>query len=248
MLAISKEKRTYLLQWMLQLQKACKMSEDTYHSTVLIFDKLIEMASLTNCMPFFLQKPEQTAITVLFLCSKLLDLYYPYYDKYFELCQKSYSYKNQVMQPFDLVLMECHILQRLKCALVQPHALRFYHRFARAAGYQEPADEYFLGQYLIAISVMYPNIQFSHPQSKIAASAVYLVNRIMERQKYWTMYLTEITGYQERELLDCSKHIIFKYMGLLNNKEKYKVRLEPVKRKYSKSEYCKVAYIRPAKK
>ena len=79
--------------------------------------------------------------------------------------------------------------------------------------------------------------------SLLAASALYLSKKIINRRPYWPPVLEQETGYDEKEVRTLAKE----YCYVLNeiSKDKPKCYFSKIKKKFSSAKFFEVANIRP---
>lgn len=132
------------------------------------------------------------------IASKYEEIYAPEVRDFVYITDKAYSKE-------DILKMEQHILSTLEFNITTPSTYRFLERFAKVISSDTPMFN--LARYLIELPLIeYRMLKYT--PSNIAASALYLAQKIMQREKpAWNDSLTEHTGYNEQAIRPCAKDL-----------------------------------------
>ena len=98
------------------------------------------------------------------------------------------SYEFEFHSVDELIDYELFIMTSMNFNLNVPVSLKFFERYAHCAfvlceSDLEKQENFNLGLYLLHLAAFYPSVQFTYPQSMIAASALHLVFRIRKRNE-----------------------------------------------------------------
>jgi transcription initiation factor TFIIIB Brf1 subunit/transcription initiation factor TFIIB len=129
------------------------------------------------------------------------------------------------------------VLTSLDFNLTQTTALRFLHRFSHAFGLKGKA--LLFAFYLTELSVTRTKLAGVR-YSLLAASAIYLANKVFKRQEEWPQEMVRLTRVSLLEARVCAKDM---YLLLLQSQEAKASKTTAVLRKYAGEKYLKVSLI-----
>jgi cyclin B len=153
------------------------------------------------------------------IASKYEEIYAPEVKDFVYIADKAFSKE-------EILLMERDILRELDFGLTAPSILRFLERYAHIA--QIDTRQFLLGRYLIELTLTeYKMLRYT--PSLIAASVVYLTNKIMKRELAWPQIMSELKA--------CAKDLCM----LLQGAEK--CCLQSVRKKFALEAYGEVSKI-----
>ena len=162
------------------------------------------------------------------VASKYEEIYAPEVRDFVYITDKAYT-KEEILK------MESSILTALDFNISTPSAYRFIERFTRIAQADSPLFN--LTRYLIELPLIeYRMLKYS--PSNQASSALYLANKIMQKEHSWSEELKARTGYSESDLRPCAKDLCILLQGI------EKCQLQAVRKKFSLPKFNEVAKIR----
>ncbi len=135
--------------------------------------------------------------------------------------------------------MEYKILKTLEFNLSVTSSYRFLQRYASFLGAN--AQTTCLAQYLLELALVeYRMLKYC--VSLKAAAALYLSDRLLNKDALWDVKIGEQIGYKEMALKGCAKEMV------LMMQVACKSALQAVRKKFSYQKYLGVAKLRIAKK
>ena len=137
----------------------------------------------------------------------------------------------------DILDMEVLILNLLKFEVTVPSPLQFLEHYLKKINLSRECEHFFLCQYLIEITQLEPKF-LNHKPSLLAASCLYLANRIRKIKNPWPQTLCDLTQLSEVETVKPLAKEIFECVPAFKTKSLYK--------KYSMDKYRAVAPTIPS--
>lgn len=215
---INEKMREILIDWMEDVNVKFRLLSETLFMAVNLLDRYLSLNLIAR------DKLQLLGITTLFIASKYEEIYPPHIKEYIRVCDKAFTEE-------ELIEMEAGVINSLKFKLTSSSSLRFIERYSRVA--KLSGRQHTFSRYLIELGLIsYDMIKF--PASQIAASSVYLVNKIFKLEE-WPKKLESETGYdlsQVRECAKCLYILLYKAEG---------ANLNSVKRKYSSKQYMEIS-------
>jgi G2/mitotic-specific cyclin-B, other len=219
---VTEKMRAILFDWMIDVHLKFKLLPETLFLTCNIVDRFLEKEKVHR------QKLQLVGVTAMLIASKYEEIYAPEIRDFVRVTDRSCS-KNEIKK------METKILQVLQFNLVVGSSFRFLERFAKLIEGNETGFN--LARYLIEICLVdYKILKYS--PSMIAASAIYLSQKMMKKKVIWNEVLTKQTGYTEAMLASCGKDICEAL------KQNEKGELQALKKKFALPKYNSVAKIK----
>jgi hypothetical protein len=220
-LDINEKMRAILVDWMTEVHLKFKLNPETLFLTVNLLDRYLEKSIVTR------NKLQLVGVACMLIASKYEEIYAPEVKDFVYIADKAFSKE-------EILLMERDILRELDFGLTAPSILRFLERYAHIA--QIDTRQFLLGRYLIELTLTeYKMLRYT--PSLIAASVVYLTNKIMKRELAWPQIMVEHTRYRDSELKACAKDLCM----LLQGAEK--CCLQSVRKKFALEAYGEVSKI-----
>jgi cyclin B len=216
---VTEKMRMILVDWLVEVHWKFKLSPDTLFLTINLLDRYLSQVSVRRT------KLQLVGVTCMLLASKHEEIYPPEIKDFVHVTDKAYT-KQEILD------MEVSALNVLGFQLGSPSPLGFLHRMVKV---QECTPEHVsLCQYLLELTLChYRSIR--HLPSHLAASALFLANKIMKISPAWSTKLQEETQYQEAQIKSCAKEMC----ALLQAAEK--TTLQAVRKKFSQSQFHRVA-------
>ena len=98
--------------------------------------------------------------------------------------------------------MEADIIKELDFNLIVDSAYKFFSPLAKLSKL-EPKN-FCLAQYVLEMSLL--DLKFTkYTPSMMAASSIYLINKIRKRTPAWSDLMVAASGYEESELKTCAR-------------------------------------------
>ncbi|XP_058466857.1 G2/mitotic-specific cyclin-B [Malaya genurostris] len=221
---INHKMRTILIDWINEVHYQFKLEIDTYHMTVSIIDRYLQLVTDTQKKDLQL-----VGVTAMFIASKYEELFPPDISDFAYITDDTYK-KRQILE------MEKKIVKVLDFHLGKPLPTHFLRRFSKAAKAVE--KHHLAAKYLIELaSVDYSTAHFK--PSEIAAAALYIALYLFplanNEQKVWTKTLEFYTKYTVDNLVP----IVQRLAKLVKNVPNMKV--QAVYSKYHSSKFEKIS-------
>lgn len=208
-----------LAQWLVEVHLKFKLLAETLYLTVNIIDRfLYKNPNVPR------NKLQLVGITSMLIAAKCEEIYPPEVRDFIYICDRAYT------RP-DILDMEALILEKLNFAFLAPYSLHFLRRFSKAANADLKAHT--TAKYMLELALIdYDAVSF-YP-SAIAAAALNLALKLSGVMT-WSSTMEYYTRYTEAQLMPVMKHI--NDLHAKSGDES----LKAVHKKYSKSEFLRVA-------
>lgn len=106
----------------------------------------------------------------------------------------------------EVIRMEAELIEVLEFNLIMTTSYRFFEALAKISGMD--VKNFFLAQYVLELSIL--DVRFlEYKPSLLAASAIYLINKIRKRSESWPDLLIAATGYEENDLKTCARELCY---------------------------------------
>lgn len=222
---INHKMRTILIDWINEVQYQYKLEIDTYHMTVSIIDRYLQLVVDTPK-----KELQLVGVTAMFIASKYEELFPPDIDDFVYITDDTYK-KKQILD------MEKQIVKVLDFHLGKPLPTHFLRRYSKAA---KAADKNHLAaKYLIEMaSIDYSTAHYK--PSEIAAAALYISLSLFPlanstEPTVWTKTLEHYTHYTVQHLTP----IVQRLAKVVKNAPKMKV--HAVHHKYQSSKFERIS-------
>lgn len=222
---INHKMRTILIDWINEVQYQYKLEIDTYHMTVSIIDRYLQLVVDTPK-----KELQLVGVTAMFIASKYEELFPPDIDDFVYITDDTYK-KKQILD------MEKQIVKVLDFHLGKPLPTHFLRRYSKAA---KAADKNHLAaKYLIEMaSIDYSTAHYK--PSEIAAAALYISLSLFPVEnntelKVWTKTLEHYTHYNVQHITP----IVQRLAKVVKNAPKMKV--HAVHHKYQSSKFERIS-------
>lgn len=222
---INEKMRAILVDWLVSAHQQLKLLPETLFLTVNIIDRYLEKEHIMR------QKLQLVGITAFLIACKYEEIYPPEIQDFRTLSENSFT-KEEILR------MEQAILKSLAFYLNVPTSFRFLQLFSRQIEASTKMNN--LGMYFIELSFTEVGM-LKYVPSTIAASALYLANKLLGKEELWNLEYSEKVKYNSLRLKPCVKEIITIVQQL--NKSS----LQAIKKKYSSKKYLEVALINMGK-
>lgn len=218
---ISKEMRSILVDWMVEVQENFELNHETLYLAVKMIDHYLAVAVAVR------EKLQLIGSTAVLLASKFEERCPPCLDDFLYICDDAYKRE-------ELVVMEMDILRKLGFDINIPVPYRFLRRYAKCA--HANMETLTLARYICELTLQeYDFVQES--ASKLAASCLLLALK-MKDLGGWTATLQYFSGYRSIELIPLVQRLNFLLADQPN-------KLKAVRNKYSHKVFFEVAKLPP---
>lgn len=222
---INHKMRTILIDWINEVHYQFKLEIDTYHMTVSIIDRYLQLVTDTPK-----KELQLVGVTAMFIASKYEELFPPEISDFAYITDDTYK-KKQILE------MERQIVRVLDFHLGKPLPTHFLRRFSKAA---KAADKnHLVAKYLIELaSIDYGTAHYK--PSEIAAAALYISLYLYPiangaESKVWSKTLEHYTHYTIEQLTP----VVQRLAKLVKSAPTMKV--QAVYSKYQSSKFEKIS-------
>lgn len=222
---INHKMRTILIDWINEVHYQFKLEIDTYHMTVSIIDRYLQLVTDTPK-----KELQLVGVTAMFIASKYEELFPPEISDFAYITDDTYK-KKQILE------MERQIVRVLDFHLGKPLPTHFLRRFSKAA---KAADKnHLVAKYLIELaSIDYGTAHYK--PSEIAAAALYISLYLFPiangaESKVWSKTLEHYTHYSVEQLTP----VVQRLAKLVKSAPSMKV--QAVYSKYQSSKFEKIS-------
>lgn len=222
---INHKMRTILIDWINEVHYQFKLEIDTYHMTVSIIDRYLQLVTDTPK-----KELQLVGVTAMFIASKYEELFPPEISDFAYITDDTYK-KKQILE------MERQIVRVLDFHLGKPLPTHFLRRFSKAA---KAADKnHLVAKYLIELaSIDYGTAHYK--PSEIAAAALYISLYLFPivngaESKVWSKTLEHYTHYTVEQLTP----VVQRLAKLVKSAPTMKV--QAVYSKYQSSKFEKIS-------
>ena len=216
--------RIVLLDWLLDIHYRFKMFPSTLFIAVSIIDRYLAGNEISR------SKLQLVGATALFIAAKYEETYeVPELSEMVRLCAKVYT-KHEFLE------MESVILRFLDFDLIVDSSYKFLEPLSKID--QMENKYFFLSRYILELS-LFDLKTYKYKPSLLAASAIYLTNKLKKKARCWSPDLEEHCGYTEQDIRPCAKELL-----LILERASVDPLLKSIKKKFSSASYCEVSKLR----
>jgi len=217
---INEKMRGILIDWLVDVHLKFKLLPETLYLTINLIDRYLSHVAILR------EKLQLVGVSALLIASKYEEIYPPEPKEFAYVTDKAYTID-------EIFQMEGQILQCLNFNLTITSSYRFLERYSRICRFNTKSFQ--IARYLLELALVeYRMLKYT--PSKLACSAIYLVNKIEKRSR-WPDFMVRTTKYKETQLRATAKDLYF----LLQNVEKSS--LQAVRRKFSSTKFLQVSNI-----
>ncbi|XP_055632049.1 G2/mitotic-specific cyclin-B [Toxorhynchites rutilus septentrionalis] len=221
---INHKMRTILIDWINEVHYQFKLEIDTYHMTVSIIDRYLQLVADTPK-----KELQLVGVTAMFIASKYEEMFPPDISDFAYITDDTYK-KKQILE------MEKQIVKVLDFHLGKPLPTHFLRRFSKAA---KAADKnHLVAKYIIELaSIDYSTAHYK--PSEIAAAALYISLHLFplanNETKIWNKTIEHYTGYTVESMTP----VVQRLAKVVKNAPNLKV--QAVYIKYQSSKFEKIS-------
>ena len=219
---INEKMREILFDWLIEVHKKYKLSDNTLYITGNLIDRFTERKPELKRTKYQL-----IGVSALFIAGKYNDIYPPESKDYSYITDDAYTKK-------EVVEMEMEILKELNYTITFPTQYNFLEIYRKLLNMDDKT--YHLSFYFIDICFINYNM-IKYKPSFLAAASCLLSFRLLKIYDNWEEF-ENITGYNINELYDCMVEITE-----LIEKQKY-TKLKGVYKKFSTEKFSEVAKMK----
>ncbi|XP_037496590.1 putative cyclin-B3-1 isoform X2 [Jatropha curcas] len=223
---ITPQMRGVLVNWLIEVHLKFELMQETLYLLVKVLDQYLSQVQIKK------NDMQLVGLTALLLASKYEDYWHPMIKDLLSISAESYTRK-------QMLVMEKHILKKLKFRLNTPTPYVFMLRFLKAA--QSDVELKHLAFYLIELCLVeYEALKFK--PSMLCAAAIYVARSTLQKAPAWTSLLAKHARYEVSQIRDCAEMILrfHKAASISHLKVTYG--------KYMKPEFSSVAALQPLDK
>ena len=185
--------RGILLDWLVDVHFKFKLRPETLYLSISLIDRYLEK------VPIVSTQLQLLGVTSLFIAAKYEEVYgVPHIKDLVYVCDNAYT-KEQLLQ------MEGNILLTLKFDVLSVSPNRFLELFVLFE-HELGEKNLLMAKYLLEIGILEYKLLEVSP-SMLAASVLYLVNKIRKRPISWRQELVEASGFTEADIRPTAKQV-----------------------------------------
>ena len=219
---LTEKMRAILVDWLADVHLRFKLVPETLFLTVSIIDQYLSKSTVPR------QKLQLLGVTAMLIACKYEEIYSPEVKDFAYITDNSYT-KLEILQ------MEQLVLKTLDFNITTPSSYRFLQRFVQFLGTRNRKVES-MAEYLIELSLIDCKMRTYKP-SMVAAAALYISNRVLNKDKCWNPKMSKKTQYTDFNLKMAVKDL----MILMQLAEKST--LKATRTKFSLPKYGEVAKL-----
>ncbi|CAO2182594.1 unnamed protein product [Urochloa humidicola] len=225
---INSKMRAILADWIIEVHHKFELMPETLYLTMYIIDQYLSL------QPVLRRELQLVGVSAMLIACKYEEIWAPEVNDFILISDSAYS-REQILS------MEKGILNRLEWNLTVPTSYMFLVRFLKAASSGIKTDKEMENMvfFFAELSLMQYGL-VTHLPSMIAASAVYAARLTLKRAPLWTDTLKHHTGFNESEIMECTKMLVSAHLTAPESK------LKVVYKKYSSEQFGGVALRPPA--
>lgn len=214
---VTPKMRAILIDWLVDISLRFKLLPETLFLAIGTIDRMLDAICIER------DSLQLLGIASLFSAAKFEEIYPPLLKDFVSACANAYS-------KTDIVNMEGLILTTLNFDLSRPSSYSYLRIFNLQLNID--CKLFLFAQYLLE-SALLDTACFKYTHSVLAASGIFLVNKIFKRES-WTQAHIDLTGESEEQVKRCAKDL---YMALQRAEAG---NLKATQRKFSHQEFLEV--------
>ncbi|KAL2913596.1 B-type cyclin [Polyrhizophydium stewartii] len=178
--------RTKLLCWIIQIHARFRLVPETLFLTVNIIDRFLALKQTA------LEKLQLLGVVALLVASKFEEIRAPSVADLVYMVDGAYTAD-------EILLAERFVLNLLRFELGFPGPYGFIRRISGAENFDATTRN--IAKFFLEVAMLDPRL-IQHPSSHLAAASMLLARRVSCNGE-WTPHHELVSGYSERDLLDC---------------------------------------------
>lgn len=215
--------RAFLIEWIIDVHRKFRLVPEALYVTQFIIDQYMSRKKIEKSQLHLL------GVSTLLIATKYEEIYPPDLTDFLQVSENKFS-KDTVLN------MEKDILMTLNFKITSPSPYRFLQRFRRLSVAFNDDEVFFYAQYLQEISLLDATLLKFRP-SMVAASALILASKQLQKKNCWNKEVENFTGYSESDLQEAIAEV-----------KQFAVEINPkfiqtLRYKFSKPEYNSVAKL-----
>lgn len=220
---INDKMRAILVDWLVEVHLKFKLMPETLFLTANLIDRFLEIKGVTR------KNLQLVGVTAMLIASKYEEIWAPELHDFVYISDRAYR-KDQILA------MEKVMLNSLKFNLTVPTPYNFLSRFLKAAGASRDKQVQLLASYLTELAL--PDYSMlRHSYSEIAAAAVFVANRCLNREPAFPRSLQRHCGFTAEKLMPAATALTILQARAPNSS------LPAVFKKYSQAKFHEVAKL-----
>jgi transcription initiation factor TFIIIB Brf1 subunit/transcription initiation factor TFIIB len=178
---INQSMRSILIDWLVEVHLKFKLVPESLYLTINLIDRYLEKEQVHR------QKLQLVGVSAMFIACKYEEIYPPIVKDFVYITDNAY-------QKDDILAMERKMLHTLDFDITTSSAFRFLERYTKIGGLETFVVN--LARYLMELSmVSYKMVKYS--SSNLAASAIYLAQKMSKSQTPWSDLLAQHSQLKE---------------------------------------------------
>jgi cyclin B len=195
---INEKMRAILVDWLIEVHSKFNLREETLFLTINLIDRYLEKVQVPR------SQLQLVGVTALNIASKYEEIYAPQIGDFAVITDKAVSKR-------DILQMEFSMITALDFNVNSHSSFRFLERLLDLSGTDQKLAH--LALYLIELPLIeYQMLKYS--PLTLAASAVFLANKILQKKQDWPSVLEEHSGFKKEDLAKCAGDLCILLRGI----------------------------------
>jgi cyclin B len=183
--------RGILVDWLVEVHLKYKLKHETLYLAVSLIDRFLDKRQVSR------KRLQLVGVTGLLIAAKYEEIYPPEIREFVYITDKAYTRE-------EILSMEITMLNALEFHLTVPSPVAFLERFAKLNKCDQVHLD--LARYVMELSLLDLKMLRYCP-SHLAASAIFLSNKLLRRHPSWPAHLIKHTRYTDGLIKSCAKEI-----------------------------------------
>jgi hypothetical protein len=220
---ITASMRATLVDWLVDVHRKYKLSPDTLFLTVNIMDRFLTVRQIPK------RRFQLVGIVAMLIACKYEEISPPEVGQFEKICADAFT-RTEILQ------MERYMLAQLQFNITVVTPYPFITRYSKCG--KLSVDQQLLALYFAELTLV-DTEYLKYPPSLIACSAIYLSNRVFNKQEPWCNNLKYYSGYEFEDISNCATSML----SLIKSQRSSNIRLQAVKNKYQSPTRLEVANL-----
>lgn len=216
---INEKMRGILVDWLVEVHLKYKLKHETLYLAINLIDRFLEKQQVSR------KKLQLVGVSGMLIASKYEEIYPPEIRDFVYITDKAYT-KDEILA------MEITMLNALEFQITIPSPVAFLERFEKVNKCDDVQMN--LARYVMELTLCDIKMLRYCP-SHLAASAVFLSNKLLRRHTAWPSQLIKHTRYTESLIKSCAKEMCCLVEGADRSS------LTAVRKKYAQQKFNSVS-------
>lgn len=192
---INSAMRTILVDWLIEVADEYKLQDETLFLCVQYVDRFLSTVDVIR------SKLQLLGTTCMYVAAKYEEMYPPALEEFSFITDNTYETKH-------ILRMEQIVMKMLNFSLSGPTSYTFLQHYLVNIKSIEHSDHHqllaLLSNYLCVLSLLQDRPFSSFSSSLVAASCLFVANRLLKSDANWSSRYVQLTSYKEEDLRPCA--------------------------------------------